>query len=223
MATISKNQLDELKSIAKEHKITELSTIVKNLKKQIGSIKMKCPEHDKTVLVHDNTSVYVNGINRGNGADVVWNNLIPLKEWTNAFNSVVATNPNYEFANEWFGGRTSDTCFTAIQILKACNVCCCPEIIHAVNILKPASNENVLRTLEMVTENEDDDEDERSKYYDSDDSNDSNNSKNNKTNGIQYTMKDSTLSFRYFINRVTKIPQRNLKDHDRVDITSFLS
>jgi len=222
MATISKNQLDELKSIAKEHKIAELSTIVKNLKKQIGSIKMKCPEHDKTVLIHDNASVYVNGINRGNGAEVVWNNLIPLKEWTNAFNTVITTNPNYEFANEWFGGRTSDTCFTAIQILKACNVCCCPEIIHAFNILKPTSNENILRTLEMATEdeNENEDDNEHPKNYDSDGSD---NSKNNKKNGIQYTIKDSTPSFRYFINRVTKIPQRNLKDHDRVDITNFLS
>ena len=218
MATISKSQLDELKSIAKEHQIKELLTIVKSLRKQIGSIKIKCPQHDKTVLVHDNPNVHIHGYVEGKyGISFTINELITLKEWTNTFNTIINTNPDFEFSCDTFGGKSPGSCFTVLEILKSCNVCCCPEKTHACSVLKLASTD-LLQILELVNENdEDEDEDNNKKYgYDSDDST------TDKKDTVKYTMKDSTLSFRHFINRITKIPQRELENHNRVDITKFL-
>ena len=134
-------------------------------------------------------------------------------EWKSMFNHVINTNPDYSLSTDDFINDCIDNdFFSALDVLKCMNVCCCPEVINAFNILKPDYGFKSVYKLNEVYVGENDED------YDSDSSDDL----NDKLPKVDYTNNDSTQTFRYFIKRVKKIPSKHLKNHDRVDITKFL-
>jgi hypothetical protein len=165
---ITAEQVAQLDELNQEYELPGLYDILFDIEKQIiknpniNKRVIKCPQHKKIVTHTSNTDqeVLVSGHLAGYGAEINWCRLIKEKDWIAMVEKVIEHNPNYEFSNEMFGGRTSDAMFTAIDLIGSSNLCYCPDKIQAFKTLDMNLGEDPMEILSMIEEDEYDEDDE---------------------------------------------------------------
>lgn len=145
------DQYDRLKGISDKANIVELKELIDELEGSLGSIQVECPEHGLNCRVKDNNHlILITGSAQGYGAEINWCTVSTINEWTKLVMKALKTNSTYEYSNEWFGGRTSDTCFTAIDLIMISDVCFCPDRITSFIDLNINVGESITNILKMV-------------------------------------------------------------------------
>jgi hypothetical protein len=112
--------------------------------------KVECPEHALICDVLDvNHEILIHGDAVGYGAEINWCQVIKLNIWNVLIKKIISsrTKAMYAYANESFNGRTSDTCWHAIDLIGSSNVCYCPERIKAYYTLNIDIGENIIYHL----------------------------------------------------------------------------
>ena len=92
----------------------------------------------------DSDELLVFGNYYGYEAELFWCRIVNVKEWFSISRTIIGINPIHEYPNEIFGGRTSDSCITALEFLTNSNVCNCKHLINAYNSL---CNEGICKNI----------------------------------------------------------------------------
>lgn len=76
-------------------------------------MKITCLEHSEIYQLGKNYEILIHGNVCGYGAEICWCMAVNATKWFELLQKVIENEPLYEFPNESFGGRTSDTCFVS--------------------------------------------------------------------------------------------------------------
>jgi hypothetical protein len=172
----NKKYYDALLKINKEYDLPELYEIIyslekqeekkskrTNLKEKKKPLKVICPEHQKECYIYNyngnnNFHILVHGNIDGYGASIEWCEIMTRKYWIKLVEHAMKKNSCHGYPNEHFGGRTSDECFTVIDLVGNSNVCYCQNNIEAFKNLSVSFGENIINLLddELIYEKEDD-------------------------------------------------------------------
>ncbi len=126
---ITSEQFQILKGIANEHNIQELTDLVNQL--EPAGVEMICMTHNRVVCVsEDNFDILLTGSLVGYGAEINWCRKVDVNTFMDTVKRVIDGCPNVQHSNEMYGGRTSDTCFTNIDLISRLNICCCPNVVE---------------------------------------------------------------------------------------------
>jgi len=155
---LTKEQYSMLNQIEKTIKNSELYNLLFDVDNQIIKLGIQdlkpivCPQ-DGNEIVLDSSSdleILITGHIYGYGGEIEWCHAVKKLEWIDLVETVMRTNPEYQFPNEQFGGRTSDSMFTALDLIGCCNICYCPDRIKAYHTLGMRLSNNPVKLLKQV-------------------------------------------------------------------------
>jgi hypothetical protein len=153
---LTSEQFNVLDKLDHELNIPELYSLLADIEKQETDImqQAECPEHRCIIEINDNSDdrqIMISGKLAGYGGEIEWCGIVTESVWLDTVEKAMQVDSTYDFSNEEFGGRTSDTMFKAIDFVGHCDICYCPEKILAYRVLGKIFGENPIEILNSIT------------------------------------------------------------------------